>query len=124
MGNRLNPAQRQQHLNALANEDFDVVVIGGGVTGAGVALDAASRGLKTAVIEAQDWAAGASGRTSRLVVGGLRYLYLCRHRGFRPAHPHGWARHAATASSTQPRGGAEAGARPATRRGQRRDRVP
>jgi len=77
MGNRLNPAQRQQHLNALANEDFDVVVIGGGVTGAGVALDAASRGLKTAVIEAQDWAAGASGRTSRLVVGGLRYLYLC-----------------------------------------------
>ncbi|MGI5950591.1 MAG: FAD-dependent oxidoreductase, partial [Brooklawnia sp.] len=75
MGNRLNPVQRQQDLAALENEDFDVVVIGGGVTGAGAALDAASRGLKTAIIEAQDWASGASSRSTRLVRGGLRYLY-------------------------------------------------
>lgn len=75
MGNRLNPEQRQQDLTALQNEDFDVVVIGGGVTGAGVALDAASRGLKTAIVEAQDWASGASSRSTRLVRGGLRYLY-------------------------------------------------
>ncbi|MFB9618490.1 glycerol-3-phosphate dehydrogenase/oxidase [Brooklawnia cerclae] len=75
MGNRLNPEQRQQHLAALAEEEFDVVVIGGGVTGAGIALDAASRGLRTAIVEAQDWASGTSSRSSRLVHGGLRYLY-------------------------------------------------
>lgn len=75
MGNRLNPEQRQRYLTALAEEDFDVVVVGGGVTGAGIALDAASRGLKTAVIEAQDWAAGTSSRSTGLVLGGLRYLY-------------------------------------------------
>lgn len=56
-------------------EEFDVVIIGGGVTGAGIALDAASRGLRTAIVEAQDWASGTSSRSSRLVHGGLRYLY-------------------------------------------------
>ena len=59
----------------MSTETFDVLVIGGGVTGAGIALDAASRGLRTAVIEAQDWAAGTSSRSSRLIHGGLRYLY-------------------------------------------------
>lgn len=75
MANRLNPEQRQRDLAALSNDDFDVVVIGGGATGAGAALDAASRGLKTALIEAQDWACGASSRTSGLIRGGIRYLY-------------------------------------------------
>lgn len=74
MGDRLNPEQRQHDLGALGSDDFDVVVVGGGITGAGVALDAASRGLKTALIEAQDWASGTSSRSSRLVLGGLRYL--------------------------------------------------
>ncbi len=75
MGNRLNPEQRVTDLSALAGQDFDVVVVGGGVTGAGIALDAAARGLRTAIIEAQDWAAGTSSASSGLVHGGLRYLY-------------------------------------------------
>ncbi len=53
---------------------FDVLVIGGGVTGAGAALDAASRGLKVALVEARDCAAGTSSRSSKLIHGGLRYL--------------------------------------------------
>ncbi|AQP45702.1 glycerol-3-phosphate dehydrogenase/oxidase [Tessaracoccus flavus] len=71
----LTPEQRSNSLSAMSTETFDVLVIGGGVTGAGIALDAASRGLRTAVIEAQDWAAGTSSRSSRLIHGGLRYLY-------------------------------------------------
>ncbi|WP_026926397.1 glycerol-3-phosphate dehydrogenase/oxidase [Granulicoccus phenolivorans] len=54
---------------------LDVLVVGGGVTGAGIALDAATRGLRTGIIEMQDWASGTSARSSRLVHGGLRYLY-------------------------------------------------
>jgi glycerol-3-phosphate dehydrogenase len=61
-------------LRRLATEEFDVLVIGGGVTGAGAALDAASRGLRTALVEARDWAYGTSSRSSKLVHGGLRYL--------------------------------------------------
>ena len=60
--------------NALTAEEFDVVVIGGGVTGAGVALDAASRGYSVAVVERADWASGTSSRSSKMVHGGLRYL--------------------------------------------------
>ncbi len=71
----LTPQQRTDSLRAMTEETFDVLVIGGGVTGAGIALDAASRGLSTAIIEAQDWASGTSSRSSRLVHGGLRYLY-------------------------------------------------
>jgi glycerol-3-phosphate dehydrogenase len=56
--------------------ELDVLVIGGGVTGAGIALDAVSRGLSTAVIDAQDWASGTSSRSSKLVHGGLRYLQM------------------------------------------------
>lgn len=67
--------QRKTSIEALASREFDVLVVGGGVTGAGIALDAAARGLSTAVIEAQDWASGTSSRSSRLVHGGLRYLY-------------------------------------------------
>ena len=55
---------------------LDVLVIGGGVTGAGIALDAVTRGLSTAVVEAQDWASGTSSRSSKLVHGGLRYLQM------------------------------------------------
>ncbi|MFV0406837.1 MAG: glycerol-3-phosphate dehydrogenase/oxidase [Propioniciclava sp.] len=71
----LNPDQRDRALAVLAEDTVDVLVIGGGVTGAGTALDAATRGLSTAIVEAQDWASGTSSRSSRLVHGGLRYLY-------------------------------------------------
>jgi glycerol-3-phosphate dehydrogenase len=66
--------QRQQYLERLASEPFDLLVIGGGITGAGVALDAAGRGLRTALVERGDFAAGTSSRSSKLVHGGLRYL--------------------------------------------------
>ena len=65
---------RTSALAALRSETFDVVVVGGGITGCGVALDAAARGLRTALVEADDFAAGTSSRSSKLVHGGLRYL--------------------------------------------------
>jgi glycerol-3-phosphate dehydrogenase len=65
---------REDALQALAAEHFDVVVIGGGITGAGVALDAATRGYSVALVEKADYAAGTSSRSSKLVHGGLRYL--------------------------------------------------
>lgn len=57
-------------------QELDILVIGGGVTGAGVALDAVTRGLKVGIVEAQDWASGTSSRSSKLVHGGLRYLQM------------------------------------------------
>jgi glycerol-3-phosphate dehydrogenase len=65
---------RDTALARLAEEPVDVLVVGGGITGAGVALDAASRGLRTALVEAHDFASGTSSRSSKLVHGGLRYL--------------------------------------------------
>lgn len=65
---------RQVALERLATTPFDVVVVGGGITGAGVALDAASRGLRTALVEREDFASGTSSKSSKLVHGGLRYL--------------------------------------------------
>ncbi|MFL5829397.1 MAG: FAD-dependent oxidoreductase [Solirubrobacteraceae bacterium] len=65
---------RERAIEALAGERFDVVVIGGGITGAGVALDAASRGYSVALVEKADFASGTSSRSSKLVHGGLRYL--------------------------------------------------
>jgi glycerol-3-phosphate dehydrogenase len=65
---------RADALAALERDEFDVVVIGGGVTGAGVALDAASRGYSVALVERHDYAAGTSSRSSKLIHGGLRYL--------------------------------------------------
>jgi glycerol-3-phosphate dehydrogenase len=65
---------RDDAIEALAGEAFDVVVIGGGITGAGVALDAASRGYSVAIVERADWAIGTSSRSSKMVHGGLRYL--------------------------------------------------
>jgi glycerol-3-phosphate dehydrogenase len=70
----LNNQQREEDLASLKREEFDLLVIGGGVTGAGVALDGASRGLKVALVEAQDLASGTSSRSSKLIHGGLRYL--------------------------------------------------
>ncbi len=66
--------ERSQALAALAEEEFDVVVVGGGITGAGVALDAAARGYSVALLERADFASGTSSRSSKLVHGGLRYL--------------------------------------------------
>src|SRR5699024_2365540 len=68
---------RTDALAAMSDEHgLDVLVIGGGVTGAGIALDAATRGLRTGIVEAQDWASGTSSRSSKLVHGGLRYLQM------------------------------------------------
>ncbi len=75
----LNPVQRRDHINRMATESFDIVVIGGGVTGCGAALDAASRGLKVALVEQRDYGSGTSSRSSKLFHGGLRYL---EHRNF------------------------------------------
>ena len=66
--------QRAADLARMDAETFDVVVIGGGATGAGAALDAATRGLSTALVEARDFASGTSSRSSKLIHGGLRYL--------------------------------------------------
>ena len=67
-------AERRRTLEALASERFDVLIIGGGITGAGVARDAAMRGLRVALVEQDDFASGTSSRSSRLVHGGVRYL--------------------------------------------------
>ncbi len=70
----MHPFRRDDALRRLADEEFDVLVIGGGVTGAGVALDAASRGLRTALVEKGDFASGTSSKSSKMVHGGIRYL--------------------------------------------------
>jgi len=70
---------RTANLARMAEDRFDVLVIGGGITGVGIALDAAARGFSTALVEQDDFASGTSGRSSRLVHGGLRYL---EHREF------------------------------------------
>ncbi|CAB5240630.1 unannotated protein [freshwater metagenome] len=71
---QFDPSQRAQAVSTLATDDFDVLIIGGGVTGVGAALDAATRGLKVALVESQDFASGTSSRSSKLIHGGLRYL--------------------------------------------------
>ncbi len=71
---------RDLNLRRLATEHFDVLVVGGGITGAGVALDAACRGLKVALVERHDWASGTSSKSSKLVHGGLRYLNQREYR--------------------------------------------
>ena len=71
---RLGPAERDRSLTALARTEHQVLVVGGGVVGAGVALDAATRGLSVGLIEARDFGSGTSSRSSKLIHGGLRYL--------------------------------------------------
>src|SRR6476661_1280497 len=71
---QIKPDPRADALSQLAERSFDVLVIGGGITGAGVARDAAMRGLSVALVEGADFASGTSSRSSRLVHGGVRYL--------------------------------------------------
>ncbi|WP_331453157.1 glycerol-3-phosphate dehydrogenase/oxidase [Streptomyces sp. SS162] len=73
---RLGPAERAAALAAMAERELDVLVVGGGVVGAGTALDAVTRGLATGLVEARDWASGTSSRSSKLIHGGLRYLEM------------------------------------------------
>ncbi len=72
----LSAAARAEAIAAMAEHELDVLVIGGGVVGAGSALDAVTRGLTTAIVEARDWASGTSSRSSKLIHGGLRYLEM------------------------------------------------
>ncbi|MFS0766201.1 glycerol-3-phosphate dehydrogenase/oxidase [Peribacillus phoenicis] len=71
---RFSNIYRKETVETLKKEKYDVVVIGGGITGAGIALDATTRGMKVALVEMQDFAAGTSSRSTKLVHGGLRYL--------------------------------------------------
>ncbi len=70
----LHPNQRKKVLESLLQTSFDVIVIGGGITGAGIALDAVLRGFSVLLLEQNDWAQGTSSRSSKLIHGGLRYL--------------------------------------------------
>ncbi len=70
----LNPDQRSRDIEELKHREFDILVIGGGVVGSGIALDAAARGLSVALVESDDFAIGTSSRSSKLIHGGLRYL--------------------------------------------------
>ncbi|HWH30580.1 MAG TPA: glycerol-3-phosphate dehydrogenase/oxidase [Mycobacteriales bacterium] len=76
----LSPAEREKALAQLAFGELDVLVVGGGVVGAGAALDAVTRGLRTGLVEARDWASGTSSRSSKLIHGGLRYLEMLDFR--------------------------------------------
>src|SRR5579862_7173996 len=73
---KLGPEERRAALQALAGSELDVLVVGGGVTGAGTALDAVTRGLSVGLVEQRDWASGTSSKSSKLIHGGLRYLEM------------------------------------------------
>jgi glycerol-3-phosphate dehydrogenase len=68
----LGPAQRRAAIEALKAQELDVLVVGGGIVGTGSALDAITRGLSVGLVEARDWSAGTSSRSSKLVHGGIR----------------------------------------------------
>src|SRR5947208_9060040 len=74
MASPFSPETREATLAALPAAALDVLVIGGGITGAGVARDAALRGLRVALVERLDWSAGTSSRSSKLIDGGVRYV--------------------------------------------------
>lgn len=74
MTNSLNSTHKNQNLEQASKEYFDLIVVGGGITGSGIAMDAASRGMKVLLLEKQDFAAGTSSRSTKLIHGGLRYL--------------------------------------------------
>ena len=65
---------REYNLKKMRSETLDLLIIGGGITGAGIALEAGAMGIKTGLIEMQDFAAGTSSRSTKLIHGGLRYL--------------------------------------------------
>lgn len=71
---KLGPAEREAAISRLKSREVDVLVIGGGIVGAGAALDAVTRGLSVGLVEARDWASGTSSRSSKLIHGGIRYL--------------------------------------------------
>src|SRR5215212_135896 len=79
------PPARKDALSRLGNGTFDLLIVGGGIVGAGVARDAAMRGLSVALVERNDFASGTSSRSSRLLHGGLRYLAQGRLRLVREA---------------------------------------
>ncbi len=81
----LNARQRQAHLAQMGDHELDVLVIGGGVTGCGIALDAATRGLSVGLLEQRDYASGTSSRSSKMFHGGLRYLEQFHFRLVREA---------------------------------------
>lgn len=98
--NPLASAHRSQQLATLSSSTFDLLIIGGGITGAGIALDAASRGLSVALVEMLDFASGTSSRSTKLIHGGLRYLKqfeigLVRETGSERAVVHKLAPHLA-----------------------------
>jgi len=74
MSNSTSSLQRNATIQSMQSQEFDLLVIGGGATGAGIALDAAARGLKTALVEKRDFASGTSSKSTKLIHGGLRYL--------------------------------------------------
>src|ERR1700742_2499254 len=74
MSNTFSVFSRSQTINRFKSDTYDILIIGGGITGAGIALDASSRGLKTALVEKNDFAWGTSSRSTKLIHGGLRYL--------------------------------------------------
>ncbi|WP_411103122.1 glycerol-3-phosphate dehydrogenase/oxidase [Streptomyces sp. cmx-4-9] len=76
----LSPAARTEALARMGEAELDILVVGGGVVGAGAALDAATRGLRVGLVEARDWASGTSSRSSKLIHGGLRYLEMLDFR--------------------------------------------
>lgn len=82
---KLGPAERAQAIAAMREQELDILVIGGGIVGTGAALDAVTRGLSTGLVEARDWAAGTSSRSSKLVHGGIRYLEQLNFRLVREA---------------------------------------
>ncbi|NIJ05223.1 glycerol-3-phosphate dehydrogenase/oxidase [Frigoribacterium faeni] len=82
---KLGPDERDRAVEALKTEELDILVIGGGIVGAGSALDAVTRGLNVGIVEARDWGSGTSSRSSKLVHGGIRYLEQLNFRLVREA---------------------------------------
>ena len=96
--NSFSSLERSQQIDSILTNHFDLIIIGGGITGCGIALDAASRGLKTLLVEKEDFASGTSSRSTKLIHGGLRYLKqfeiaLVREVGLERAKVHRIAPH-------------------------------
>jgi glycerol-3-phosphate dehydrogenase len=81
----LSPQDRSRALSAMQEDELDLLIVGGGVVGAGAAVDAVTRGLSVGILEARDWASGTSSRSSKLIHGGLRYLEMLDFRLVREA---------------------------------------